>query len=162
MTFNNKWLLVNGAVLHQQMGLRGITAGQLSEASGVTAETLSRIRRGYIRVRPSTMEKIAKGLKKFPVIEGIEPMLVTPQAENKMVEAASGVGDQPPVVPVRKRRRKLRQLWPTEGIPPEFVNGLRVIEEKPRASESIAASAPEGHARRPSGAPHKPATAPSP
>lgn len=132
MPFNrsNGTLVLDNAVLHRQMGLRGITAHQLAKASGLTPETLSRIRRGYIRVMPSTMTKITKGLLKFPILEGAELLLVAPDA--------NGHDDAPPaVVPVRKARRP---LWPDEGNPPARVDGRRVIEERPSQSHKPAAA----------------------
>jgi transcriptional regulator with XRE-family HTH domain len=154
--------VLDAAYLHRQMGLRGINASELADASGLTQATLSRISRGYVRARPRTLAKIAKGLLKFPVLEGADLLLAAREGnghEDKMVSGTHP--DQPSVVPVRKARRP---LWPDEGTPPEFVDGLPVIEDRmvggtkkaARSDESIAVSAPGRRARR-SGVPHKPA-----
>jgi transcriptional regulator with XRE-family HTH domain len=138
----NGWLLVDGAALHHQMGLRGINASELAQASGLTEATLGRIRRGYVRVRPGTMAKLAKGLKKFPILDGVEPLLAAPQAGGNGHAVVGGTNDDQPPAP--KPRRQLRPLRPDEGAPPEFVDGLPVIElidsPKPSRKKAVATS----------------------
>jgi hypothetical protein len=58
--------------------------------------------------------------------------------------------------PPKSPRREALQL--EDQHPAEFVNGLPVVEERPK--KSVVPSAPEGRARRPSGAPTKSTAAP--
>lgn len=129
--------------LHHQMGLRGINAAELADASGLTQATLSRISRGAARARPRTLAKIAAGLAGFPVIAGVEPMLVKPDGNGEAKDSLvafevrdAGDGGQPPVKRVIKARRPLRV---GEGTPPAFVGRWRVIDlTKPKRPKDIA------------------------
>ncbi len=104
------------------MALRGINASDLAEASGLTPPTVSYIRRGQAGVRAATMAKLAEGLAKFPILDGVEPLLAAPTEK-----APDANGHKPRI---KRVRRRLRPLRPNEGIPPEFVGRWRVIEEK--------------------------------
>jgi helix-turn-helix protein len=143
-------LVLDTAYLYKQMGLRGINASQLTRASGLPPGTLSHILRGQPAVRPSTMEKLAKGLAKFPVIEGIDPLLIVPDDVAELIgrhfslrQAREMVATA--VVPVRKRPGPAPAHVQT---PPDSVDGLPVIVERPagsRKSSPLPPSEPGRH-----------------
>lgn len=124
---------LNITALYKLMCLRGITTDQLEAAGGPTTATLNRIRRGRVWVRPSTVRKIVTALSKYPVLEHAELLLAPVE---KTPDSSGHDADQLPDV---LARGPLRELRPNEGVPPDFVGDLRVIEDKmPRAHKPAA------------------------
>lgn len=112
-----------------------MSGSELARRAGITPETFNRAMRGYT-VWPRTARRLMDALMAIPVAAGSEVLLDGNGHEDKMVGGTRVV--QLRVVSVRK----LRALWPGEGTPPEFVNGLRVIEERPSRSQKPAAPSP--------------------
>jgi transcriptional regulator with XRE-family HTH domain len=162
-TRRNGTIAIDNAALDVALGLRGISAQALAQRAGLTPETLSRARNGH-RVFPATLRALADALLSFPVVEGAELLLAGPAAK-----APDGNGHDGAHAPVAPVRRRLAPPDPNEGIVPEFIGDLRVIDlsdsRKPTGTarlavirqrkqiaatnDSVAATKESGHDRGP-------------
>jgi transcriptional regulator with XRE-family HTH domain len=63
--------------LDHQLGLRGITARELAERSGIPEHTISRARHGR-PVNESTLRRLSTALLEIPLFRGIDLLIAEP------------------------------------------------------------------------------------
>jgi hypothetical protein len=103
------------------LGARGISGYDLAHEAKVHPETVSRIMRGF-RVYPRTAGRLMDALIAIPVIAGSEILLIAAGEPDAIGDAGISAALERAALPRRKPPD------PNEGIPPDAVDGLRVVD----------------------------------